>query len=201
MGFVDDHQIPRGIGHIGCLVAGELEGADDNGIALERTKAALLDLMVVGLGLQNPARQEKLFRKLLMPLLPKVGRRDDQNAPFPFRPFLGEYEPGLDGFPQSHFIRQQRTFGKWRLECEQGGIHLMRIQINLRPCHGPSQFLKTVRRTPLRQFIGKIFGMEVRQLHSTHPSCRYTNIRDFTCIPKTKQSNLVIMVCGWFYLR
>ena len=42
---------------------------------------------------------EKFLREFLRPLLPKVGRRHDENAAFTLRPFLGEHEPASMVFP------------------------------------------------------------------------------------------------------
>ena len=69
VGFVDHHQIPRGVGYVGCLAAGKLVGADDDFVGFKWTEVALLDCGVVRLGLENPAGQEELFRHLLKPLL------------------------------------------------------------------------------------------------------------------------------------
>ena len=60
---------------------------------LERFKISLFDCLVVGLSFQYPARQEELFGQFLMPLLAQIGRRNDQNPPFPFSPSL-RHEPG-----------------------------------------------------------------------------------------------------------
>ena len=63
MGFVDDDEIPWGIRHIGCLVAGELVGTDDEGVVyLERAEATGADGGVVGFGLKDGAREEEFLR-------------------------------------------------------------------------------------------------------------------------------------------
>jgi len=60
--LVDDHEIPcRGV-DIGGLVAGELVGADDDGVCdLEGAEAPRANGGVVGLCLQNHRGQEELL--------------------------------------------------------------------------------------------------------------------------------------------
>ena len=74
VGFIDHHQIPRSPVDIGGLVAGELVRADDHDLIfrLEGAEVAHFDRGVVGLRLQNGARQEEFLVHLLVPLLPEV---------------------------------------------------------------------------------------------------------------------------------
>ena len=112
VGFVDDDEIPRGVGDIGCLVAGELVGTDDEGVVyLERAEAAGTDGGVVGFGLKNGAREEEFFGNLLMPLLAEVGRRDDEDASFALGPLLGNDEARLDGFAETDLVGEESALG------------------------------------------------------------------------------------------
>jgi hypothetical protein len=141
---------PRRVRYIGSLVAGELVGANDDGIVyLERAEATGVDGGVVGFGLKNGARKEKLFGKLLVPLLAEVGRRDDEDAPFALRPLLGNDEARLDGFTQTDLVGEQRALRQRRVKRKQGGIDLMRIQIHLRACNRTGEFLRAIGGAPL----------------------------------------------------
>ena len=108
--FVDDDEIPVNPGDVGSLRPGELVGAkDDAAVRLERPELPLPDCVVVGLGFEDTARKKELLLQFLIPLLPKVRWRDDENAPLPLRPFLGENEPSLNGLSKSDFIRKERA--------------------------------------------------------------------------------------------
>ncbi len=73
MGFVNDHKVPWCGCDIGCLVAGEVVGADDDTVFdFEWAKVSLLDCLVVGFCFQYPAWQEELFRQFLVPLLRRL---------------------------------------------------------------------------------------------------------------------------------
>ena len=113
MRFVDHHEIPRCGMDVPRFVAGELIGADDNGVrfGLERAVVTLLDCGVVRSRFQNLAGQEEFLAHFLMPLLPQVRRRDNENPPFPFRPFLRNDQTRFDSFSQTHFIRKDRALG------------------------------------------------------------------------------------------
>jgi hypothetical protein len=97
---------------------GELKRADDKSLLLEWAASAILFQFVIIAGLQDRRREEKFLCELLRPLLPKVGRRDDKNAAFVLRPFLGEREARFNGFSQSYLVGQDGTLREWRLECE-----------------------------------------------------------------------------------
>ena len=89
VGFIHDDEIPRRVGYIRGFVAGELVGANDNGIiGLKRAEIANFDSGIIRLGFKQPAGQEKFFIQFLIPLFPQIGGRDDKNAAFAFGPFL-----------------------------------------------------------------------------------------------------------------
>ena len=128
---------------------------------LERPEVALLDRRVVGLGLEDAARQEELLGQLLMPLLAQVGRRDDQDAPLALRPLLREHEPGFDGLAEADFVGQQRALRERRLEGEERRVDLMRIQVDLRARDRARELLDAVGREASRQLVGEVLGVVV----------------------------------------
>ena len=165
--FVNDHEVPRRVCDIRRLVAGKLVGTDNDRVTgFEGLEIPGLDRGVIGLGFQNLAGQEKLFGQFLMPLLAQIGRRDDQNTAFPFCPSLRQHQPGLDGFAQTHFIRKQCAFGQRRVKRKQCGIHLMRIQIDLRTGNRAGKLFDAIGRAPFGQLVGKVFCMVRRYFHS-----------------------------------
>ena len=132
--------------HVGRLALGELVRADDDVRRLERAEVALLDGRVVGLRFEDAAGQEELLGQLLMPLLAQVRGRDDEDAPLALRPFLREHEPGLDGLAEADLVGEQRALGEGRLEGEQRGVDLVRVQVDLRTGHSASELFGAVGR-------------------------------------------------------
>lgn len=122
------------------FIAGELVGTDHHRFALKRAEMLLLDLRVVGLRFQNLAWQEELPAQLLVPLLPQVRRRDDEDAPFSLRSLLRDDQPGLNGFSKSYLVRKNGSFRQRRLEGKKSRVHLMRIQIDLGTATAPASF-------------------------------------------------------------
>ena len=110
MRLVDHHQIPGKSPDLLSLALGELIGTDDDFRRLKRPKLSLLHGGVVGLSLKDAAGKKEFFGKLLKPLLAKVGRGDDQDAPPAFGPFLRKDETGFDGFAQPNLVCQQGPF-------------------------------------------------------------------------------------------
>ncbi len=169
VGLVDHHQIPGRGRDIACLAPGELIGADDDGVlALKWPVVSLADRLVVRLRFQNLAGEEKLLAQLLMPLLAQIGGRDDEEPPPPLGPVLREHQPSLDGLPQTHFVSEQRTFGERGLEREEGGVHLMRIEIDLSASHRRRQLVEAVGRNASGQFMREIFGLVIRESRESH---------------------------------
>jgi len=111
VGFVNDHEVPRRGVYIRRLAAGELIGADDDGIlGFKWPEVSDPDPGVVGLRFEDGAGEEKLLRQFLVPLLAEVGGCDRENAAFTRGPFLGDYQPRLDGLAESDFVCGQCTF-------------------------------------------------------------------------------------------
>ena len=109
MGFVNYYQIPWNRLDILSLALGELIGTDNDFWCLKRPKLPLLDGDIVGFSFKDAAGQEEFFGELLKPLLTEVGRGNDENTPFAFRPLLRKYEASLNGFAKANLIRQQGT--------------------------------------------------------------------------------------------
>ena len=167
VGFVDHHEIPRSPMDIGGLVAGKLVGANDHRILLrlEGTETAHPDRGVVGLRLQNGAGQEEFLVHLLMPLFPEIRGRDDENPALPLRPFLGNDQPGFDGFSQADLVCEDRPLRKRRAESEQRGVYLVGIQVHLSASHRACKLLHAVRGAAFREFIGEVFCLIIGDGH------------------------------------
>jgi len=68
----------------------------------------------------------------LLPLLAQGGRQYQQDFPAPFGPALANDDAGFNGFAQPHFVGQDDALGKRRAQRKQGGIDLVRVQVNPR---------------------------------------------------------------------
>jgi len=150
------------------LPACKLVGANNDVILdLKRAEVPLPDRCFVGLRFEKLARQKKLFGQLLIPLLAKIGGHDNQDAASPLRPLLGDHQPGFDGLAESDFIGEQRAFGQRRIEGEQGCVHLMGIQVHLRPATAPASFSKLSDEQRLVSSCAKYFAWKsVRFIYS-----------------------------------
>ena len=108
---------------------------------LERTQLALLDGRVVRLGFKKTARQKELLAQLLIQLLAQIGGSNNENAPFPFRPFLRKGKARFDGLAKADLISQQGAFRERRLEREARRINLMGGSVNSGAGHSaPASF-------------------------------------------------------------
>ena len=146
VGLVDDDEVPADAGDVVRLVPCELVGAEQDLVGVEGIGRPGGDGLVVGLGLQDAARQEELFLKLLVPLLAQVGRGDDQDAPLALRPALREDQTRLDGLAEPDLVGEDRPPGQGGAEREQRGLDLVRVQVHLRIDKGAGQLLHAVRR-------------------------------------------------------
>ena len=79
-----------------------------------------------------------------MPLFAKIGRRDNENTSLALSPSLGNDQSGFYSFAKSNLIRQQRPFGQWRGEGEQGRVNLMWVHIDLSTCYGNCKFFAAI---------------------------------------------------------
>ncbi len=162
--FVHHHQVPGRVVDVRRLVARELVRADDDvSVGLEGPELAGLDGVVVGLRFENPARQEKLVRQLLMPLLAKVRRRNHEHSAFSLGPPLRQHQARLDGLSEPDFVGEQHATRQRRLEGEQRRVDLVRVQVDLRIDQGAGQPVVTVRRAASRQFVRVVLRVVGRQ--------------------------------------
>lgn len=157
MCFVNDHEIPRDSVNVAGLRTRELVGADDHRIALERPESPLTYGFVIRLGFQDAAREEKLLRKLLVPLLAQIGRRNNEHAAPALRPLLRDHEAHLDGLAQAHLVGKDRALRKRRAEGEKRRLNLMRVQVHLHVHQRARKLFHTVRRAAQRQLMGEEF--------------------------------------------
>ena len=68
-------------------------------------------------------------------------------------------KPGFDGFAQAHLVGQDDAFGQRTLEGKQRGVHLMRVQVNLRIHQRRSQHIGRARIHPARQHPRDVLGL------------------------------------------
>ena len=112
MGLIDDDEIPRRGVNVRRFAPRELVGADDDrSVEVERPEVTALDGLIVRLRFQDGARKEELLAQFLVPLLPQVGRRDNQNPALSLRPALRDDKAGLDRLSKPDLIGQQRALG------------------------------------------------------------------------------------------
>ena len=112
MGLVDDGQVPLGVADVRRFGLGKLVRADDDFVGVEGIEVTGFDGRIETLGLQNDGRKEEFLQQLAGPLFPEVGRANNQEAAFMFRPVLGEDDTGLDSFAKAHFVSQDGALGE-----------------------------------------------------------------------------------------
>ena len=81
------------------------------------------------LRVENSGWQIELLFEFQCPLLAKGGRTNDKKPAFPLSPVLTQHYGCLDGFPETHFVGKDYTFGNRRFESEQGGFDLVGIEV------------------------------------------------------------------------
>lgn len=86
--FVDDGEVPLGVADVRRFGFGELVGADDDFVSVKGVEVAGFDGCVETLGLQDDGREEEFLQQFTGPLLPEVGRSNDQEAAFMLGPVL-----------------------------------------------------------------------------------------------------------------
>ena len=163
--LVNDHEIPLNLPDIGVLGPGKLIGTQDDFFLHKRVQVALLDFLIERLRLQDEGGQKELVQQFLIPLLAEIGRQDDQDFSFSFRPFLGDDNARLDGLSQTYFIGENGAFGQGRAESKEGSLNLMRVEIDLGVGQGRGQFFKAVRGTALGQLEGEVFSVVGVYIH------------------------------------
>jgi len=85
---------------------------------------------------------------------------------FRFRSAISEKDQsGLDRLAQPNLVGEHRPMRERRAEGKEGGLDLVRVQINLGIDERPGQLLDAVRRAPLGQFVREEGTVEVRQVH------------------------------------
>ena len=79
-----------------------------------------------------------------MPLLAQARGYDNQYTTFALGPLLANDKPGFDGFAQADLIGQNSPHRQRRAEGKKGGLHLMRVQVDLGIHQGPGELLRAV---------------------------------------------------------
>ena len=75
--------------------------------------------------------QVELVLQFLMPLLAQVGRDDDEYPAPSLGPALRDHQARLDGLAEAHFVGKDDAARKRVAAGEEGGIDLMRVEIDL----------------------------------------------------------------------
>ena len=75
--------------------------------------------------------QAELVLQLLMPLLAQVRGNNDQNPAPPLRPALRDHQARLNGLAEAHFVGKDDAARKWVAAGEEGGIDLVRVEVDL----------------------------------------------------------------------
>ena len=98
-----------------------------------------------------------------MPLLAKIRRRDDEDAPFALCPFLGNDEACLDGLAEADLVGEQGTLRQGRVERKKRGVDLMRIEIDLRTGDRTGELFRAVGGAALGQLVSEELGVVVSE--------------------------------------
>lgn len=152
MRFIKDDQVPLNLFDVFGLGLGELVGADYRARGhQERVLPLLLADGVVTLGFEDQPLQAELVLQFLMPLLAQVGRDDDENPAPSLRPALRDHQARLDGLAEADFVGKDDAPRKWVAAGEEGGIDLMRVEIDLRIDQRRCQRLHGVARRAARE--------------------------------------------------
>ena len=80
--------------------------------------------------------------------------------------FWDSTRPGLDGLAKTDLVRQESTLGQRRVECEECGVNLMRVEVHLGTRHRTGELLRAVRRVALRQLVGEVLCLVRSNFHS-----------------------------------
>jgi hypothetical protein len=163
--LVDDDQVPRGLSKVGVLRAGELVRAENDRRLVEGVHAPASDSLVEGPALQDQGGQVKLVRQLLRPLLAQVRRDDHEQVALSLGPLLGEQQARFDRLPETDLVGEDSALRKGASEREQGRLHLMRVQVDLRVGEGGRELFHAVGGTALGQLVREILSVEIGDHH------------------------------------
>ena len=113
----------------------------------------------IGFCVQHHRGQIKLLDQFRRPLLADRSRTDDQEFPFPLRPFLAENDTGFDRLAEPNLVREDHTFCQRRLQREHGRLNLVRVQVHRSIEQRHRELISRAGRGLLGQVMGKIFGV------------------------------------------
>ena len=84
-----------------------------------------------------------------------------EDPPLSFRPFLRQHQPCFDGLAEAYLVCEQCAFRERRTKCEQRGINLVGIQVDLCVGERRGELLDAIGRTAARQFVREVLGVIV----------------------------------------
>ena len=106
--------------------------------------------------------EEELVGQLLVPLLAQRRRHNTEYTVRLLGPELANDKAGLDGLAKPHFVGKDGASRQRRAKGKEGGIDLVRIEINSGVAEGVYELLGPVRRKTLRELVSQILGMIMR---------------------------------------
>ena len=71
--------------------------------------------------------------------------------------FCEKHQACLNGLSQADFVREQGALGERRIECEECGINLVRVKIDLGTRNRTCELFQAVGWAAFGQLVGKIF--------------------------------------------
>ena len=154
--FVHHDRIPRNDFKIFAHLCREVIGHNENARELKRIRDARAPQLADTAGIQNLRRKIEFFLQLALPLLAERRRANHEKAASALRPKLTQHEPGFNGLAETDFVREEHAFRKRRLQREQRGLHLMRIQIHARVQErlaNPVHVLSAAQRQRVREIL------------------------------------------------
>ena len=131
-------------------------------MALLGTRATILAgalRLAVGRGVQDGRGQVEFLLQLKAPLLADGSGADDEQAAAALGPELAEDQAGFDGLAQADFVGQQDALAEGGFQGEQGGVNLVRVQVNGRVEQRGGEAINIGRGPLKRQFMCEIAGV------------------------------------------
>ena len=92
-------------------------------------------------------------------MLADGSRADDEQAAAALGPKLAEDQAGFDGLAQADLVGQQDALAEGRFQGEQGGVNLVRVQVNGRVEQGSGEAVNIGRGPLKRQFVCEVAGV------------------------------------------
>ena len=119
----------------------------------------------VSLRVEDARRQVELLLQLHRPLLAQRCRANHQQPALALRPELAEHDARFDRLAEADLVGQDHALGERRLEREERGFDLVRVEIDRRVEQRHRQSIHAAR-GPARQVVGEVLRVMWSQIHS-----------------------------------